>query len=69
MSMVSKSFQSYHIIYDGITDKSHFTEDGQRKPAYEICFKNNKNGTFGNLDAANNFENLNRDISPFECEE
>lgn len=55
------------ILFDGITDESHFNEDGSRKPGYEICFKNNKNGTFGNLDAANNFENLNRDITPFEC--
>jgi parallel beta-helix repeat protein len=55
------------ILYDGITDESHFDENGNRKSDYEICFKNNKNGTFGNLDAANNFENLNRDITPFEC--
>jgi len=57
------------IIYDGITDKSHFTENGNLKSGYEICLKDNKNGTFGNLDAANKFENLNRDITPFECGE
>lgn len=56
------------IIYDGITDESHFDKDGKRKAGYEICFKNNKNGTFGDLDAANGFENLNRDITPYECE-
>jgi parallel beta-helix repeat protein len=56
------------IIYDGITDESHFDANGKRKVGYEICFKDNKNGTFGNLDAANKFENLNRDITPFECE-
>lgn len=56
-----------NIIYDGITDESHFDENGNRKSGYEICFKNNKNGTFGNLDAAHKFKNLNRDITPFEC--
>ncbi len=56
------------IIYDGITDESHFDKDGKRKAGYEICFKNNKNGTFGDLDAANSFKNLNRDITPYECE-
>ncbi|WP_428654691.1 parallel beta-helix domain-containing protein [Runella sp.] len=55
-----------HIIYDGIVD-SKTLENGQVKPESRICVRNNQNGSFVNLDAANNFKNVSRDASAFDC--
>ena len=57
-----------HIIYDGIPNKEHLNASGQLKSEYQICIKDNKNESFGNLDAENGFKNLNTDITPFNCE-
>ena len=57
-----------HIIYDGIVNEEHLDASGNRRAGYEICIRENENGTFGNLDAANGFEGLNRDVMPFRCE-
>lgn len=57
-----------HIIYDGIPNEEHLDDSGQLKPEYQICIKDNKNESFGNLDAENRFKNLNTDIEPFNCE-
>jgi parallel beta-helix repeat protein len=48
-----------HIIYDGIID--------EKNPNRNICFKNNTNGTFVNIDAGNKFKHKSRDISPHDC--
>ncbi len=56
-----------HIIYDGIPNKDHLNSSGQLKSEYQICIQNNKNESFGNLDAENEFKNLNTDIKPFSC--
>jgi parallel beta-helix repeat protein len=48
-----------HILFDGIEDD----KNKQRN----ICFKNNKNQSFVNMDAGNGFKNKSRDISPYEC--
>ena len=49
-----------HIIYDGIEDDS--MKDRQ------ICFRNNTNATFANIDAGNKFKNKSRDMKPYECD-
>jgi len=49
-----------HIIYDGI-------EDDTMKDR-EICFRNNTNASFVNIDAGNKFKNKSRNMIPFECE-
>ncbi|HEX5170035.1 MAG TPA: parallel beta-helix domain-containing protein [Cyclobacteriaceae bacterium] len=49
-----------HIMYDGI-------EDDKNKER-NICFKNNTNATFVNIDAANGFKNKSFDLSPHDCE-
>jgi parallel beta-helix repeat protein len=49
-----------HILYDGIEDP----ENKQRN----ICFKNNTNASFSNIDAANGFKNKSSDTSPHNCE-
>lgn len=47
-----------HIVYDGIVDKS--------KPG-KLCIQNNKEETFANIDAENNFKNISRDVSTHRC--
>ncbi len=44
--------------------------DGIVKEGYTgkvICLKNNQNGSFVNMDAANGFKNVSRDAGPYEC--
>ncbi|MCS6974436.1 MAG: right-handed parallel beta-helix repeat-containing protein [Cyclobacteriaceae bacterium] len=52
-------FNPPDILFDGITDPKR--EDA------EICIGENGKITFINLDAANDFKNLSKDASPFEC--
>lgn len=47
-----------HIIYDGIVDKNN---------PPQICIRNNTNMTFANMDAANKFKNISRDVSSYNC--
>jgi parallel beta-helix repeat protein len=49
------------IQWDGI-------EDLENK-AQAVCIKNNKNATFANLDAANNFKNISKDESRVICKD
>jgi len=55
------------IVYDGIKNEAHWNADGTMKEACQICIQNNDNATFANLDAANDFDNLNQDVTPFQC--
>ena len=32
-----------------------------------ICIQNNKNQSFANIDAENDFKNISRDVTPFNC--
>lgn len=57
-----------HIWFDGILDKDKTGKDGLYKAEHQICVKNNKNGSFVNLDAANKFKNASRDASNYDCE-
>jgi parallel beta-helix repeat protein len=50
-----------HILYDGITDKDMKDRN--------ICFKNNTNATFVNIDAENGFKNKSHDMTPHACEQ
>lgn len=55
-----------HIVYDGIVDPKNI-ENGQIKPESRICIQNNQNATFVNIDAANNFKNVSRDATAYNC--
>jgi parallel beta-helix repeat protein len=57
-----------HILYDGIVDPNTKDAQGIVKPQSRICIQNNKNESFGNMDAGNGFKNVSRDIQPFKCE-
>ncbi|MBO0939523.1 right-handed parallel beta-helix repeat-containing protein [Fibrella sp. HMF5335] len=50
------------IIWDGVTN--------DKAPASQrtICLKNNKNATFANIDAGNNFKAISRDATPYTCD-
>jgi parallel beta-helix repeat protein len=50
-----------HIIYDGIRDPD-------LKDELRICIRNNRNQSFVNIDAANNFKQISKDISPYNCQ-
>lgn len=50
-----------HIIYDGILDDKN---PGNNK----ICIRENSQVSFANIDAANNFKNISRDLSAYNCE-
>lgn len=47
-----------HIVYDGITDA--------KQPA-QICIRDNKNQSFANIDAENNFKHISKDASKYNC--
>jgi len=55
------------IVYDGIMDGKLATENGQYPASNRICVRNNKGATYANIDAANNFKNISRDISQVDC--
>ncbi len=57
-----------HILYDGIVDPKTKDEQGKIRPESRICIRNNKNQTVANMDADNDFKNINKDPSVFDCE-
>lgn len=55
------------IVYDGILDEKLAVNN--KYPADKaICVKNNKGATWANLDAANDFKNISRDITAVACQ-
>ncbi len=55
------------IVYDGILDEKLAVNN--KYPADKaICVKNNKGATWANLDAANDFKNISRDITVVACQ-
>jgi hypothetical protein len=56
-----------HIVYDGIINPKYRDAGGNVKPEYMICIQNNKNQSFANIDADNEFKNISRDVAPFNC--
>ncbi|MBL7816210.1 MAG: right-handed parallel beta-helix repeat-containing protein [Saprospiraceae bacterium] len=57
-----------HILYDGIVDPKTKDASGKIKPESRVCIKNNKNQTVANMDAKNDFKNISKDPSVFDCE-
>lgn len=55
------------IVYDGILDEKIAVNN--KYPADKaICVKNNKGATWANLDAANDFKHISRDITAVTCQ-
>lgn len=56
-----------HIIFDGILNQAWVDDKGSYRTGYRICIGANRNVSFANLDAANNFRNISRDMSAYTC--
>ena len=56
-----------HIVWDGILPEDALNKNGQVKDQYQICIRNNTNGSFANLDAQGGFQNISRDLSAYDC--
>lgn len=54
------------IVYDGILDKKIMV-NGAYPEDKRICIRNNGKATFANLDARNDFKNMSRDLSLYQC--
>jgi len=50
-----------HIIYDGIKDEKLKNEKDL------ICIHDNKNESFAEIDASNDFKNISKDLKPYNC--
>lgn len=48
------------IVFDGVLDDS-------KKNIQPLCIQNNQNAKFVNLDAANDFKGVSRNITPYDC--
>lgn len=55
------------IQYDGILNPEHVDENGELKPEYSVCIRNNKGGDFVNLDLGNGRENISTDVTKHDC--
>ncbi len=56
-----------HIMYDGIIDPAMKDGNGNLKPEYKFCIKNNTNASFANIHADNAFKNISKDIKGYDC--
>lgn len=60
-----------HIIYDGIQNPDWVTPSGKLKPGYEICLRDNDQGSFANIraDKIGLFKGkISKDTKPYDCE-
>ncbi len=55
------------IVYDGIVDEK-IAVNNKYPGEKAICVRNNKGATWANLDAANDFKNISRDIQTVACQ-
>jgi parallel beta-helix repeat-containing protein len=59
-----------HILYDGIQNPDWLDENGHLKPGYEICLRDNDQGSFANIraDKLKLFtDKISKDARPYEC--
>ena len=54
------------IVFDGILDEK-LAVNGSYPSGMTVCVSNNKGATWANIDAANDFKNISRDISKVQC--
>ncbi|MEM1135796.1 MAG: parallel beta-helix domain-containing protein [Bacteroidota bacterium] len=55
------------IVYDGILDKKKLDNHKRLKSGFQLCIRDNKNAQFVNLDAENDFKNISKDVSIYNC--
>ena len=56
-----------HIIYDGIRNPEQLNADGQLQAEYQICIRQNTNGSFADLKADKKFKGISKDAGPYDC--
>jgi parallel beta-helix repeat protein len=56
-----------HIVFDGIVDPSLRNTEGKFNPVDVLCIRNNKNQSFANIDAENDFKQISRDMAVYNC--
>lgn len=55
------------ILFDGIVNPDYVGTDGRIQDEYRICIRNNSGASFANFDAANEFDNVSEDATPYDC--
>lgn len=55
------------IIYDGTIDPNALNPDGSIKPESKICFQNNGEVNFANVNLPEMFSDIKRDITVYDC--
>lgn len=55
------------IVYDGILDEKLLLADKKYPADKRICLSNNKGASYANIDAANDFKNVSRDLKEVQC--
>jgi parallel beta-helix repeat protein len=55
------------IVYDGIPDEKILDANKQYPQDKRICIRNNRGASYANIDAANGFKNISRDMVPADC--
>lgn len=55
------------ILYDGVVDKKKLSESGALPDDLRLCVHDNGDADFANMDAANSFKNIDRDLGRHAC--
>jgi hypothetical protein len=55
------------IVFDGILDDKRKPVGGNYPGEDRICINANKRAGFANIDAANDFKNISRDLTSYQC--
>jgi parallel beta-helix repeat protein len=55
------------ILYDGVINKKKLTAEGTLPPELRLCIRGNGDADFANIDAANDFATIRRDLAPHDC--
>ncbi len=55
------------IVFDGILDDKRKPVGGNYPGEDRICINGNKRAGFANIDAANDFKNISRDLTSYQC--
>ena len=56
-----------HVVYDGVLDPARCGKDGNYLPQHKICVHHNVNQSVANMDAENDFKNVQRNPATLNC--
>jgi parallel beta-helix repeat protein len=55
------------ILHDGVVNAKKLTAEGTLPPELRLCIQRNGDADFANIDAANDFATIQRDLKPHDC--